>query len=100
MTDQDFYSDPAIIADSRSYFDAMRAKGPIVREPFWNSLIVTGYDEVMEVLVNKDGVYSSTCSILGPNPGLPFEPAPPDCLRWCRRSAPRQAHGYHATQAR
>ena len=78
MTDQDFYSDPAIIADSRSYFDAMRAKGPIVREPFWNSLIVTGYDEVMEVLVNKDGVYSSTCSILGPNPGLPFEPAPHD----------------------
>ena len=74
MTDLDFYSDPSIIADSRSYFDAMRAKGPIVREPFWNSLIVTGYDEVMEILVNKDGDFSSTCSILGPNPGLPFKP--------------------------
>ncbi len=78
MMDLDFYSDSSIIADSRSYFDAMRAQGPIVREPFWNSLIVTGYDEVMEILVNKDGVFSSTVSILGPNPGLPFEPAPHD----------------------
>ena len=70
----DFFSDPAIIADSRAYFDEMRAKGPIVREPFHNTLVVTGYDEVMEILVNKEGIYSNACSILGPIPGLPFKP--------------------------
>lgn len=70
----DFYSDPAIIADSRAYFDEMREKGPIVRESFKNTLIVTGYDEAMEILVNKDGVFSNACSVVGPIPGLPFEP--------------------------
>ena len=29
---------------------------------------------VMEVLNDKDGTYSSLTSVLGPKPGLPFEP--------------------------
>lgn len=74
----DFFSDPSIIQDSRKYFDAMRAQGPIVRETFHDTLMVTGYDEVLEILVNKDGIYSNACSILGPIPGLPFEPAGAD----------------------
>lgn len=78
MIETDFYSDPAMIADSRPYFEAMRARGPIVREPFHNSLIVTGYDEALKILVNKDGVYSNAMSILGPLPGLPFKPEGPD----------------------
>jgi cytochrome P450 len=72
--EQDFYSDPAIIADSRPFFDAMRAKGPIVRETYKNTLIVTGFDEALEILVNKDGAFSNASSIVGPIPGLPFEP--------------------------
>ncbi len=74
----DFFSDPAMVADSRPYFEAMRAKGPIVREPYHGSLMVTGYDEAMEILVNKDGIFSNAMSILGPIPGLPFEPQGPD----------------------
>lgn len=74
MIETDFYSDPAMIADSRPYFEAMRAKGPIVREPFHDTLIVTGYDEALEILVNKDGIFSNSMSILGPLPGLPFKP--------------------------
>lgn len=74
----DFFSDPAMVADSRPYFEAMRAKGPIAREPFHGSLVVTGYDEALEILVNKDGVFSNAMSILGPIPGLPFEPQRPD----------------------
>ena len=77
----DFYSDPAIIADSRWYFDEMRARGSIVREPFQNTLIVTGYDEAMEILVNKDGIFSNACSVVGPIPGLPFEPQRPDITK-------------------
>ena len=78
MPTTDFYSDPSIIASSRDYFDAMRARGAIVREPFHDTLMVTGYDEALEILVNKDGIFSNACSILGPIPGLPFTPAGPD----------------------
>ncbi len=91
----DFYSDPAIIADSRWYFDEMRGKGPIVREPFQNTLIVTGYDEALEILVNKDGIFSNACSVVGPIPGLPFEPQRPDIseqLEASRRSMPWSDH--------
>lgn len=70
----DFFSDPSIIASSRSYFDEMRGRGAIVREKHHNTLMVTGYDEVMEILLNKEGVFSNACSILGPIPGLPFKP--------------------------
>jgi cytochrome P450 len=70
----DFYSDPSIIADSRGYFDEIRAKGPIVREAHHNTLIVTGYDEAMAILVNKEGIFSNACSVVGPIPGLPFVP--------------------------
>ena len=74
----DFFSDPAMIADSRPYFEAMRARGPIVREAVHGTLIVTGYDEALEILVNKDGIWSNAMSILGPMPGLPFKPQGPD----------------------
>ena len=74
----DFYSDPAIIADSRAYFDYMRAKGPIVSEGYKDTMIVTGFDEAMVILVNKDGVFSNACSVVGPIPGLPFTPAAGD----------------------
>ncbi len=69
----DFFSDPSIIADSRPYFDAMRARGPIVRENVHNTLMVTGFDEALEILVNKDGIFSNASSIVGPIPGLPFK---------------------------
>ncbi len=78
MVDTDFFSDPSIIQDSRSYFDEMRAKGPIVREHFQDTLVVTGFDEALEILINKEGIFSNACSILGPIPGLPFEPHGPD----------------------
>lgn len=72
--DGDFFSDPAMIADSHPYFAALRSHGPVVRELHHNTLMVMGYDEAMEVLVNKDGIYSNAMSILGPIPGLPFAP--------------------------
>lgn len=78
MVETDFFSDPSLIRDSRPYFEAMRAQGPVVRERYHDTLVVTGYDEALEVLVNKDGVFSNACSVLGPIPGLPFEPEGPD----------------------
>jgi len=74
----DFFSDLDVIADSRSYFDLMRSSAPIIREPYHNTLMVTGFAAVLDVLNDKSGSFSNACSVVGPMPGLPFEPAPHD----------------------
>lgn len=73
-----FYQDPDIIQDPKAYFDQMRAKGPVQWEPHYGTLMVTGFDEVLAVLNDKEGVFSNAASIVGPVLGLPFEPAAHD----------------------
>ena len=70
----DFFSDLGVIGDSRSYFDLMCSTGRVVREPYHDTLMVTGFNEVLEVLNDKNGTFSNACSVVGPIPGLPFEP--------------------------
>jgi len=70
----DFYSDPAIIDRPKDYFGSLRAKAPVAWEPYHGTLMVTGFDEANAVLTDKSGVYSNACSVVGPIPGLPFEP--------------------------
>lgn len=70
----DFFSDPDVIADSRSYFDLMRSQGPIKREVYHGTLMVTGFAEALEILNDKTGLFSNACSVVGPIPGLPFTP--------------------------
>lgn len=77
-TEPDFFSDPAVIDDPRSYFDGMRARCPVAREAHHGTMMVTGYDEAVEVLTDKAGVFSNACSVVGPIPGLPFAPEGPD----------------------
>ncbi len=72
--DPDFFTDPRVIQDPRGYFDHMRSQCPVMRERYQNSMMVTGYDAVMEVLNRRDDVYSSAVNVLGPVQGLPFEP--------------------------
>jgi len=71
--DPDFYTDPSVIQDPKAYFDRMRSRCPIAREPYHGSMIVTGYDEVMDVLNRRDDSFSSAMNVLGPVQGLPFE---------------------------
>lgn len=93
--DTDFYSDPALVAEPRDYFDALRTQAPIVREGYQNTLMVTGYDAAMEILVNKDGAFSNACNTVGPIPGLPFTPQGSDITKQldaCRDSMAWGAH--------
>ncbi len=55
----DFFSDPAVLADPKSYFDRLRSRCPVMKENYHGSLMVTGYDEVMAVLNRRDDVFSS-----------------------------------------
>lgn len=76
MTEQlpDFFSDLSIIENSRGYFDLMRSTGPVTREPYQGTLMVTGFDAALEILNDKSGTFSNACSVVGPIPGLPFVP--------------------------
>lgn len=70
----DFFSDPGVIQDPKSYFDRMRAKCPVAREPYHGTLMITGHAEILEVLSRKDDTFSSAVSVVGPIPPLPFDP--------------------------
>ncbi len=70
----DFFSDPAVIDDPVTYFNAMRAKCPVAREPHQGTFMVTGHKELTELLTYRGDTFSSCLSVLGPLPPLPFEP--------------------------
>jgi cytochrome P450 len=90
-----FFSDPAVIQDPKSYFELMRAKCPVAKEQYHGVLMVTGYDEVMEVNNRKDDTFSSAVSVIGPIPPLPFVPEGDDIseqLEAHRHEIPWSAH--------
>jgi cytochrome P450 len=93
--DADFFTDRKVIDEPISYFKRMRSKCPVLREAHHGSLMVTGFDEVMEVLSRKDGTFSSCVSVAGPIPPLPFEVAGDDiceALDAHREQLPWSAH--------
>ncbi|NKQ51551.1 cytochrome P450 [Amycolatopsis sp. K13G38] len=69
----DFFTDQSLTADPYPYFEHLRAKCPVTREPHHGVMAVTGYDEAVEVYRDPD-TYSSVNSPMGPFPGLMFEP--------------------------
>lgn len=71
---RDFYSDPEVIDRPREYFAQLRDLCPVMREQHHGSMMVSGYDEVVEVLTSRDDTFSSAVSVLGPLPPLPFTP--------------------------
>lgn len=66
----DFFTDPSCVADPYPYFEQLRSRAPVQREPFHDVVMVTGYDEA--VAVYKDAETFSSCnSVSGPFPGFP-----------------------------
>ena len=73
MTDidaSDFFRDPALLAAPYDYFDAARQRCPVWREGHHDVVLVTGYDEAIEVYNDAD-TFSSCLSVTGPFPGFP-----------------------------
>ena len=52
LEDRDYFSDHVILKDPYAYFEAIRAKGPIYQLPGSGMVVVTGFDEILEVLKN------------------------------------------------
>ncbi|MET0269808.1 MAG: cytochrome P450, partial [Sphingomonas sp.] len=73
LEDRDYFTDHSILKDPYSYFEAVRAHGPVHRLPASGIVVVTGFEEQLEVLRNTED-FSSVISTSGPAAPLPFEP--------------------------
>lgn len=86
----DFFSDPAVAQDPQPYYEELRKRGPVWREPHHGVVVVSGYEEV--VAVGTDPERFSACnSVTGPFPGLPVAPEGDDAnpvIAQCRGSLP------------
>ncbi len=72
-----YFTDASLIDDPLPYLETLRSKCPVSREPHYGTLMVTGYDEALEVYRQADN-FSSCLAVTGPIPGLPFEPESDD----------------------
>lgn len=67
---RDFFRDEALLADPYPYYEALRAQCPVYREPHHDVMMVTGYDEAVQVF-HDSATFSSCISVTGPFPGFP-----------------------------
>jgi cytochrome P450 len=66
----DFFRAGPLYQDPYAYYEAVRARGPVWREPHRGVVMVTGYAEAMAVY-NDPSTFSSCNAVSGPFPGLP-----------------------------
>lgn len=67
----DFFRSDRFVTDPYSYFDYLREQSPVVREPHQGIIMVTGYDEALQVY-NDPARFSSCMSTTGPFAGCPI----------------------------
>ena len=70
IDEKDFFKSNAYLEDPFSYFEALREECPVRREPHHKVMMVTGYDEALQVYNDSDS-FSSCTSVTGPFPGFP-----------------------------
>jgi len=66
----DFFREESLIADPYPYFDQLREQCPVRREPHHDVVMVTGYEEAVEVY-HDTAVFSSANAVTGPFPPFP-----------------------------
>ena len=66
----DFFRSNSLVTDPYPYFDHLRERAPVWREPHHGVVMVTGYEEAVAVYRDTD-TFSSCNSVSGPFPGFP-----------------------------
>jgi cytochrome P450 len=66
----DFFRDEGLNQDPYPYFDALRAQCPVSRENHHDVVMVTGYEEALQIY-NDTETFSACNSVTGPFPGFP-----------------------------
>lgn len=77
LLDRDYFTDYEIARAPYAWFEAARQLGPVCQPPGRDYLVVTGFDEIREVLLNADD-FSSAIALQGAAAPLPFEVAGSD----------------------
>ncbi|MEG3143613.1 cytochrome P450 [Sphingomonas sp. RT2P30] len=67
----DFFRSDRFVNDPYPYFDYLREQSPVLREPHQGVVMVTGYNEALEVY-NDPARFSSCMSTTGPFAGCPI----------------------------
>lgn len=67
----DFFRSDRFVNDPYPYFDYLRQKSPVFREPHQGIFMVTGYEEALEIYNDPDR-FSSCMSTTGPFAGCPI----------------------------
>ena len=73
LAQRNYFTDHAILVDPYAYFEAIRAHGPVYRLPEQGIVVVTGFDEMLEVLANTQD-FSAVNGPQGAAAPLPFTP--------------------------
>ena len=68
--DIDFFASGKVLGDPYPFYDALREQCPVHREPHHDVVMVSGYEEALEVFRNVEA-FSSANSVTGPFPGFP-----------------------------
>ncbi len=67
---EDFFTSGALVKDPYPYYEELRARCPVQREPHHDVVMVTGYDAALEVYRDVER-FSSCTAVTGPFPGFP-----------------------------
>lgn len=77
IKERDYFTDHDVLLDPYAYFEEMRPRGPVCQLETHDCLLVTGFDECVEVLRNPTD-FSSLNSLASSAFPLPFTPAGSD----------------------
>lgn len=73
LAERDYFTDHSVLLNPYEYFEAMRAHGPVHRLKGRNLVVITGFEEGIDVLLDSDH-FSSSIAAVGPVAPLPFTP--------------------------
>lgn len=66
----DYFRDEELVVDPHPYYDYLRSKCPVQREPHHDVVMVTGYDEASAAFSDSES-FSACIAPSGPFPGFP-----------------------------
>lgn len=82
---RDYFTDQGIVIDPYSYLASIREQGPVYHLQERDLILITGYEEAIEVLRNSQD-FSSVIAPAGPLVALPFEPSGDDITEQIEQS--------------
>lgn len=90
LAERDYFTDKSVLLNPYEYFDELRSHGPVYKLKGRDLVVVTGFQEAVEVLLNTAD-FSSVIAGAGPVVPLPFQPQGDDIseqIEACRHQIP------------